>query len=168
MDVTVPDRLTTVTARLARSGFADSAAALALINDLDASDDLVDALAAAADPDLAIASLRRLVDAASDRPRLAAAVARDEGFRGRLTAVLGASAALGAHLARHPDQWHALADETAATTRPSRLGLQDSLRAAVGSSTGRASYDALRVAYRRQLLTLAARDLSGEVEVDDV
>src|SRR4051794_39873114 len=119
MDVTVPDRLTTVTARLARYGFADSAAALALIDDLDASDglvptagdNLVDALAAAADPDLAVASLRRLVDAAADRSRLAAALAGDEGFRSRLAAVLGASAALGEHLARHPDHWHALADE---------------------------------------------------------
>ena len=160
--------MSTVTARLVRHGFADSAAAEALIRDLDAGDDLVSALAAAPDPDLAVSSLRRLVDAASDRSRLGAAIAGDEGFRGRLAAVLGASAALGEHLVRHPDHWHALADETAATARPSRLGLRDTLRSAVGDATGRAAYDALRVAYRRQLLTLAARDLSGELEVDDV
>ena len=168
MDVAAPDRLSTVTARLVRHGFADSTAAAALIDALDAGDELVSALAAAADPDLAVASLRRLIDAVSDRARLAAAIRDDEGFRTRLAAVLGASAALGEHLARHPDHWAALADETAAASRPSRLGLQETLHAAVGSQTGRPAYDALRVAYRRQLLTLAARDLSGAVEVDDV
>jgi glutamate-ammonia-ligase adenylyltransferase len=166
--VAAPDRLSTVTARLVRHGFADSAAASALVDALDAGDDLVNALAAAADPDLAVASLRRLIDAAPDRRKLAAAIDADEGFRTRLAAVLGASAALGEHLARHPEQWSALADETAATARPSRLGLQDALRGAVASATGRPALDALRVAYRRQLLTLAARDLSGAVEVDDV
>ena len=164
----MPDRLSTVTARLVRHGFDDSEAAQSLIRDLDAGDDLVNALAAAADPDLAVASLRRLVDATSDHRRLAATLAADEGFRTRLAAVLGASTALGAHLARHPDHWTALADETAATSRPSRLGLADALRAAVGETSGRQAQDALRVAYRRQLLTLAARDLSGAVEVDDV
>src|SRR4051794_31405556 len=168
MDVAATDRLSTVTARLVRHGFADSTAAAALIEDLAAGDEVVTALAAAADPDLAVASLRRLIDVAPDRRRLAATLADDEGFRNRLAAVLGASAALGEHLARHPDQWTALADETAATARPSRLGLQEALHAAVRSSTGRPAYDALRVAYRRQLLTLAARDLSGAVEVDDV
>ena len=42
------------------------------------------------------------------------------------------------------------------------------LAAAVGDSVGRAAYDALRVAYRRLLLSLAARDLAGDVAVDDV
>jgi glutamate-ammonia-ligase adenylyltransferase len=168
MDVTAPDRMTTVTARLVRHGFADSTAALALINDLDAGEDVVAALAAAADPDLAVASLRRLVDAAPDRAKLAAALAGDEGFRTRLCAVLGTSAALGEHLARHPEQWAALADDGLAASRPTRLGLLRVLADAVGSSSGRAAADALRVAYRRQLLTLAARDLVGAVEVDEV
>ena len=168
MDVAGPDRLSTVTARLVRHGFADSAAAAALIDDLDAGDELVAALAGAADPDLAVASLRRLIEAAPDRSRLAAATRTDESFRARLAAVLGASAALGEHLARHPEHWTALADDGAASSRPSRLGLQQTLHSAVGSATGRPAYDALRVAYRRQLLTLAARDLSGAVEVDDV
>jgi glutamate-ammonia-ligase adenylyltransferase len=168
MDVAAPERLSTVRARLVRHGFADSAGAAALIDALDAGDEVVSALAAAADPDLAVTSLGRLLDAATDRPRLAAAIRDDEGFRTRLAAVLGASAALGEHLARHPEHWTSLADETAAMSRPSRLGLQETLHAAVGSLTGRPAYDALRVAYRRQLLTLAARDLSGAVEVDDV
>jgi glutamate-ammonia-ligase adenylyltransferase len=83
MDVAGPDRLSTVTARLVRHGFADSAAASALIDDLDGGDDLVDALAGAADPDLAVTSLRRLIDAAPDRRKLAAAIDGDAGFRAR-------------------------------------------------------------------------------------
>ncbi len=168
MDVTAPDRMTTVTARLVRHGFADSAAALALISDLDAGDEVVAALAAAADPDLAVASLRRLVEAAPDRAKLARALADNEDFRTRLAAVLGTSAALGEHLARHPEHWAALAADELAASRPTRLGLQRALSDAVGSASGRPAADALRVAYRRQLLTLAARDLSGAVEVDDV
>jgi [glutamine synthetase] adenylyltransferase / [glutamine synthetase]-adenylyl-L-tyrosine phosphorylase len=143
MDVTVPDRMSTVTARLAHDSFA-------------------------ADPDLAASSLQRLLDAAQDRQDLAAAIGRDQAFRDRLTAVLGASAALGEHLARHPDQWHSLADQAAATSRPTRLGLREALATAVGDATGRTAYDALRVAYRRCLLTLAARDLTASVEVDEV
>ncbi len=168
MDVAAPDRLSSATARLVRHGFVDYAAAAALIDALAAGDEVVSALASAADPDLAVASLGRLIEAAPDRVRLAAAIRDDEGFGTRLAAVLGASAALGEHLARHPEHWSALADETAATSRPSRLGLRETLHAAVGSATGRPAYDALRVAYRRQLLTLAARDLSGMVDVDDV
>jgi glutamate-ammonia-ligase adenylyltransferase len=135
--------MSTVTARLAQDSFA-------------------------ADPDLAASSLQRLLDATQDRQELTAAIARDQGFRDRLTAVLGASAALGEHLARHPDQWRSLADEAAATSRPTRLGLREALTTAVGDATGRTAYDALRVAYRRCLLMLAARDLTASIEVDDV
>jgi len=122
----------------------------------------------AADPDLAAASLQRLLDAAPDSRELAEALADGDGFRDRLTAVLGASAALGAHLARHPDHWHVLADDAVVASRPTLLGLRHALAEAVGEQTGRAGYDALRVAYRRCLLTLAARDLTATVEVDDV
>src|SRR5690349_2539720 len=100
MDVTVPDRMSTVTARLAQDSFA-------------------------ADPDLAASSLQRLLDAAQDRQDLAAAIAGDPGFRDRLTAVLGASPALGEHLARHPDQWRSLAAEVTTASRPTRLGLHE-------------------------------------------
>ena len=98
-------RRTTLSGRLARMGFADPAQAERLICgelalDIDGGDaELFEALGAAADPDLALAALARMP---RDRELLAAARA-DPGLRARLTAVLGASAALGDHLARHPD-----------------------------------------------------------------
>jgi glutamate-ammonia-ligase adenylyltransferase len=96
-------RKTTTAARLARLGFADPARAELLIGDLavdggQAEDSLIDALSTAADPDLALAALARLPRDAE----LARALAEDPRLRGRLAAVLGASAALGDHLARHP------------------------------------------------------------------
>ena len=88
-------------------GFADAARAERLVSDdlsLDADGadaDLLAALAAAADPDLALAALARMPRDAE----LAAALRSDPGLRARLTAVLGASAALGDYLARHPGDW---------------------------------------------------------------
>jgi [glutamine synthetase] adenylyltransferase / [glutamine synthetase]-adenylyl-L-tyrosine phosphorylase len=196
--VSVPRR-TTAAARLARLGFADPARAeLLLTGDLamdasQAGDGLIDALATAADPDLALAALARmprdaeLVRALGDDPRL----------RARLAAVLGASAALGDHLARHPEHWRVLsgADDLPA---PEPAQVRAELLAAAGaraedpepvsgqlgdgqsgdgqsgdgqSGIGQAGIDpvaALRVAYRRRLLALTARDLTGEASFDQV
>ena len=107
--MSVPRR-TTVAARLARLGFADPARAELLIADLavegeQAEDALIDALSSAADPDLALAALTRMPRDAE----LARALAEDPLLRARLAAVLGASAALGDHLARHPGDWRVLA-----------------------------------------------------------
>ena len=107
--VSVPRR-TTAAARLARLGFADPARAELLIADLavageQAGDSLIDALSNAADPDLALAALTRMPRDAE----LARALAEDPLLRGRLAAVLGASAALGDHVARHPGHWRVLA-----------------------------------------------------------
>ncbi len=182
--MSVPRRTTTA-ARLARLGFADPARAeLLLTGDLavdasQAGDGLIDALATAADPDLALAALARmprdaaLIRALGDDPRL----------RARLAAVLGASAALGDHLARHPGHWQVLAggDDLPA---PGPAQVRAELLAAVGASpedpepvagtakgAGQPGTDpvaALRVAYRRGLLPLAARDLTGEASFDQV
>jgi glutamate-ammonia-ligase adenylyltransferase len=154
--------------RLVRRGFADPRAAAQHLDGLRLAGDVIDVIADAADPDLAAAAFRRLVDAAPDGRDIVSAVNADGGLRDRLVAVLGASTALGEHLVRHPHQWRALADDTAASTRPSRIGLHDRLHRAVAAVHGRAAYDALRVTYRQQLLVLAARDLTGLVEVDDV
>jgi [glutamine synthetase] adenylyltransferase / [glutamine synthetase]-adenylyl-L-tyrosine phosphorylase len=170
--VTGPERAQTLVTRLARSGFgapSETAAALeqlGLVEQYD--DDVVAALSAAADPDLAATSLARLAGAAPDGHLLIERLRTDSGFRQRLSSVLGASAALGAHLARHPDDWHVLDDDEAASSRPSRLGLQAVLRDAVRDRTGTDARDALRRGYRRLLLVLAARDLAGGLEVDDV
>jgi glutamate-ammonia-ligase adenylyltransferase len=169
--VTGPERAQTLLTRLARGGFGEprqAADALGEIGLGEGDDEVVGSLAAAADPDLAATSLARVVAAATDGPALVDRMRDDEGFRRRLTAMLGGSAALGAHLARHPDDWHVLADGAVAASRPSRLGLQATLCGAVKGHTGAQARDALRRAYRRLLLVLAARDLAGGLAVDDV
>jgi [glutamine synthetase] adenylyltransferase / [glutamine synthetase]-adenylyl-L-tyrosine phosphorylase len=161
--------------RLARSGFADPRAADETLRvlGLDSDADLLSALGETADPDAALSGLARLLEAATDRDQLLATLRRDEGFRQRLLGVVGVSVALGDHLARHPEHWHLLIrpegdDQDMTASRPSRFGLQRTLSDAVGDTTGREARDALRVAYRGCLLTLAARDVCGDVAVDDV
>jgi [glutamine synthetase] adenylyltransferase / [glutamine synthetase]-adenylyl-L-tyrosine phosphorylase len=186
-------RRTTVGAQLARMGFADPARAERLAEGLGLHPDgdgaeLLAAVAAAADPDQALAALDRL----PRDPALAAALRADPVLSRRLTAVLGSSAALGDHLARHPDGWRLLAGGEPLVP-PSAAGLRAALLTAVGADpaaaepvagrlepararqagTGRAgtSQDpviALRVAYRQWLLQLAARDLTGQSTLDEV
>src|SRR5690348_13834054 len=91
-------------------GFADAARAESLfLNDLGTtaaevrSDPLVTAITAAADPDLALAGLARLLGAAGGKDALRTALRAEEDFRDRLTAVLGVSAGLADHLTRHPE-----------------------------------------------------------------
>ena len=83
-----------------------------------------------------------------------------------------ASVALGDHLARHPDHWRVLgsAQDAAARPPPTRAASCSSRSAPTPDRRssrspcldGTAGYDALRVAYRRRLLALAARDLTGD------
>ena len=78
----------------------------------------------------------------------------------RLVRVLGGSAALADHLARHPGDWHELEDADLDLVRPTASALAQVL--------GRATTpDELRRTYRRLLLRLAARDLTGTLRVDD-
>jgi [glutamine synthetase] adenylyltransferase / [glutamine synthetase]-adenylyl-L-tyrosine phosphorylase len=165
----------TLTGQLAAMGFADTERARELLTmdlglDPDGSDArLVEALAAAADPDLALGTLARLAPDAE----LAAALRSDPGLRDRLITVLGVSAALGDHLVRHPADWRALAGP-GALARPSAADLRAGLLTAVGADPdaaepvadrarigGRDPATELRPAYRRRLLHLAARDLTG-------
>jgi glutamate-ammonia-ligase adenylyltransferase len=165
----------TLTGQLAAMGFADTERARELLTmdlglDPDGADAwLVEALATAADPDLALATLARLAPDAE----LTAALRADPGLRDRLVTVLGASAALGDHLVRHPADWRVLAGP-GALARPSAADLRAGLLAAVGADPGAAEPVAdaariggrdpateLRPAYRRRLLHLAARDLTG-------
>jgi len=175
-------RGTTLAGQLAAMGFADTARAQRLLTedlglDTAAGDaDVLAALAAAADPDLALASLARLPHDAE----LRAALHSDPGFRARLIAVLGVSAALGGHLARHPGHWRVLAGPEA-LRRPTAAQIRDEMLSAVGAVPGDhgpvseaarlAGADpatALRVRYRKRLLHLAARDLSGAEDFADV
>ena len=162
---------------LARAGFLDPDRAAQLLTSVGLVPDgpVADALADAADPDVALASLVRIVEAASG-PDLRQHLRADGGFRRRLTGVLGVSSALGEHLVRHPGDWQVLVDDAVLASRPTVLGLQAQLLAAVGAAgpdepardASPATYDALRVAYRRALLTLAARDIAAGLAVEDV
>ena len=164
---------------LVRHGFQDGDAAAAALSALGAAPEwLVPILARTADPDLALAALSRLLEAAPDRDRLWAGLEEDEGTAMRLLSVLGMSVALGDHLVRHPAHWEELTDPTLGSVRPTRQALRADLLAAVGADPDALSpvaelayaeaVDALRVEYRRLLLRLASRDLAHHVGVDDV
>jgi glutamate-ammonia-ligase adenylyltransferase len=181
-------------ARLVRLGFAEPAVAERALNDVglwrdgapvdDGAAQVVGAVADTAEPLLAATALGRLAEAVDDRADLLRALCSGEGLRRRLLGVLGASAALGDHLVAHPTDWHALADDDVVAVRPSLFGLQRQLLDAVGAdpaqplpwgsggARARASgpdvVDALQAAYRRSLLVLAARDVSGAVALEDV
>ncbi len=174
-------RRTTPAGELARLGFADAARAERLLSqdlalDPEGADaDLLASLAAAADPDLALIALSRMTLSGD----LLTALRADAGLRSRLTAVLGASAALGDHLARHPGDWRVLSGPDALRS-PGPAELRADLLMAVGAepdapepaAVPAAAPDcdpaaSLAAAYRRRLLHLAARDLTGAVTVDE-
>jgi glutamate-ammonia-ligase adenylyltransferase len=163
------DRTASSSGRLARAGFADPDIGVARLAELGlATDDVVlDALSLCPDADRALMGLTRLAEAA-DRDALIDALHRSLGFRDRLFAVLGGSAALGEWMARHPGSWTRLWDEEVIVSRPTRYGLQVALDEAVAGLRGREAYDALRIGYRACVLGLAARDLCGDLVVDDV
>jgi len=91
---------TTEKGRLLRLGFVDAAQAEWGLTRLgpEAAEPLVALIARTADPDLSLASLVRLLDAAGEQEggRLLAALVDDEGTAMRLLSVLGASEALAA------------------------------------------------------------------------
>jgi glutamate-ammonia-ligase adenylyltransferase len=147
--------------RLLRYGFTDPAAGERLLeapvlSAVRADPMLLDALGATADPDQAVHALVRLAEALdpAERHTLLDTVTTAKPLRDRLLGVLGASAALGDHLARHPGDWHALVTNESAGLNPGVEEFERGLRAARGP-------DALRVAYRRCLLGIAARDVCG-------
>ncbi|MEV5276681.1 bifunctional [glutamine synthetase] adenylyltransferase/[glutamine synthetase]-adenylyl-L-tyrosine phosphorylase [Streptomyces sp. NPDC051994] len=166
--MTVPGRRSSTFTRLLRHGFTDPSAAERLLEtpELSAvrSDPvLLDALGATADPDLALAGLVRVVAAAQaqdpgERQALLDTLVAAKPLRDRLLGVLGASEALGDHLARHPRDWHALVTYEAADLHPGVAEFERGLAEAVDPVT-------LRVAYRRCLLAIAARDVCGTTDM---
>jgi glutamate-ammonia-ligase adenylyltransferase len=171
-------RRTTLAGRLARLGFADAARAERMVGELRLDDQLIGALGDAADPDLALTGLSRLLASGDGAaPGLRPALQAEPSFARRLAAVLGASAALADHLTRHPGDWHVL-HGAGALRRPAAAELRAELLQVVGAAPGDAEPRAapapgtdpavaLRTAYRRALLHLAARDLTGAVTVDE-
>src|SRR4051812_45630222 len=195
--------------RLARFGFEDGERAARLLSDpalglwdLDRNEPadpeaapVVSALARAGDPDLAVRSLHRLIEALdkadSTGGSAAALLARLRGstlLRARLLSVLGASAGLADHLAAHPGDWTVLDSDGGGlqrgAVRPTAIALERQLLVAVGADPddppwgvrlGKAAPDAsrervgaLRVAYRRAILSLAGRDLGDGLSAEDV
>ena len=178
-------------ASLARFGFADPRLAAELLGPTglgwwhphtgaagDAAAAVVVAtLARADDPDLAVRSLHRLVGAQDDPGVLRTAIGQDAGLRQRLIGVLGASAAFGDHLVSNPREWRLLTEASWCGERPSSEVLRGALLEAVGAPVdeqptwgsggvkaavvGPAAVAALRRAYRRSLLIVAARDVTA-------
>ncbi|WP_338037163.1 bifunctional [glutamine synthetase] adenylyltransferase/[glutamine synthetase]-adenylyl-L-tyrosine phosphorylase [Natronosporangium hydrolyticum] len=103
-------------------------------------------LAGAADPELAQRQLDRLTEALGIDP-----LAEHPEVRSRLLAVLGASSALGDYLVAQPEQWRCLLPD--APPEPPVSG---------------ADVAELRVAYQRSLLRIAADDLTGMVDLEEV
>ncbi|MER5974315.1 bifunctional [glutamine synthetase] adenylyltransferase/[glutamine synthetase]-adenylyl-L-tyrosine phosphorylase [Streptomyces sp. NPDC002055] len=167
--------------RLLRHGFTDPSAAARLLDAPEFSafstdPVLLDALGATADPDLALMGLVRLVEGLALRDEVRAASGENGGptetrtlldtligskpLRDRLLGVLGASEALGDHLSRHPLDWHALVTYESADLHPGVDEFERMLDDARDADT-------LRSAYRRCLLTIAARDVCGTIDVAD-
>ena len=155
-----------------RLGFADAVAAAATVERLGA-DELVAFFGRVGDPDLALRALAELADASSDD--LIEDLVNDEGTAMRLLSVLGASRALGEHLVKHPTHWRVLTDGRLGSTRPTAAALRAELLTAVGADPFAYSpiasveqpENALRVAYRRLLVPLAARDLAHSLAFED-
>ncbi|MFG3382429.1 bifunctional [glutamine synthetase] adenylyltransferase/[glutamine synthetase]-adenylyl-L-tyrosine phosphorylase [Streptomyces sp. NPDC047999] len=164
--MTVPGRRSSTFIRLLRLGFTDPSAAerlLALPEMTPVLGDpvLLDALGGTADPDLALRSLVRVVEAHRDedaRRRFLDTLVTAKPLRDRLLGVLGSSEALGDHLARHPGDWQALLTYESADLHPGVAEFERGLAEAVDPVS-------LRVAYRRCLLAIAARDVCGTTGV---
>ncbi|KAB1980499.1 bifunctional [glutamine synthetase] adenylyltransferase/[glutamine synthetase]-adenylyl-L-tyrosine phosphorylase [Streptomyces triticiradicis] len=164
--MTAPGRRSSTFTRLLRHGFTDPSAAERLLEGAELapvrSDPvLLDALGATADPDLALIGLVRLVEAQDGPPaqrELLDTLIAAKPLRDRLLGVLGASAALGDHLARHPHDWQALVTYEARDLHP---GVEEFERG-LADATDPVS---LRVAYRRCLLSIAARDVCGTTDL---
>ncbi|MFF4499430.1 bifunctional [glutamine synthetase] adenylyltransferase/[glutamine synthetase]-adenylyl-L-tyrosine phosphorylase [Streptomyces sp. NPDC001401] len=164
--MTVPGRRSSTFTRLLRHGFTDPSGAERLLDSVElmpVRDDpvLLDALGATADPDLALLGLVRLLEAQpgpTARRELLDTLIAAKPLRDRLLGVLGASAALADHLTRHPRDWEALVTYEPRDLHP---GVEEFERG-LAEATDPVS---LRVAYRRCLLSIAARDVCGTTDL---
>ena len=132
--MTVSGRRSSTHIRLLRHGFTDPSTAERLLDAPEMttvrSDSLLlDALGATADPDLALRGLVRLVESQDpdERMILLDTLVTAKPLRDRLLGVLGASEALGDHLARHPEDWHALVTYELSDLHPGVEEFEDGL-----------------------------------------
>ncbi len=181
-------RMNSTFTRLPRHGFTDPPAARRLLDALELAgvrgdSVLLDGLGATVDPDLALRGLVRLIEAlpeipeggddkegADSRQALLDTLVTTKPLRDRLLGVLGASEALGDHLARHPQAWHALQTYEPADLHPATPEFEQALAEGVWGEAGAGMPrpDALRVAYRKALLAIAARDVCGSTDITQV
>ncbi len=163
-------RLATTQGTLARRGFVDAAAALATMQDWDAGQEpVLELLSRAADPDLALVGLDRLYDQVLDLPKR---LASSPLLSRHLIMVLGASASLAQHLSAHPQHLDLLDVELekvpAATLRARLLRVTGADPDAAMPVASELTGNALRIAYRGELLRIAARDLCSPEPIEVV
>jgi glutamate-ammonia-ligase adenylyltransferase len=170
-------RTSTTEGALARLGFADPKRAAALLDDrallpLRAAfpdgqlDDLVGVVGDTADPDQGLLGLVRVAEslAAQGDPAdwgisaFARELATDGAGRARVAGVLGASTALVDELVRHPEHW---VDCVGAERQPGEQVRSDLVHAVTEGRGDRTPLDALRIAYRKGLLRIAALDVTA-------
>ena len=164
---------------LARIGFTELDPAVVLLAELDellagkiggvesgivSTVQLLPLFAHAADAD---GALRFLTMLARQSPAETVALLSDVSAADRLVRVLGASAGLADFLLRHPEELSVLALPFSRPLAPEeyRLELEDSV-ASIDPTNEEASWDALRVRYRRHVTQLAAWDLGQAHPLD--
>ena len=160
-------RSTSGTGRLARYGFSDTERAAGLLGSTGLgiwdetaagpadteTEGFLETFGLAADPDLALGQLCRLV--ASAGRELLPALRAGQRLRRRVLALLGVSSALGDYLVANPAEWRALLGEVPSWPEG---------YAGVDIST----VAALRSAYRRTLMRIVVADLTGAYDVEAV
>lgn len=170
---------TTTAGALARLGFREpDRAVVHLATDPLAGavgDDLLAALGAAADPDLALLSLSRIVAVSDDPPAVVQLLNDDPELQQGVVGVLGVSEALADHLVRHPEDLSEMAGQHAVPDRTAMIG---ELLAEVGAESGPGGPVAsgtspdpaavIRRRYRAILLRIARADLVGGAPYDAV
>ncbi len=162
---------------LVRTGIQDSTMAIELVATIQGlscgaidTTAVAESLVSVADPDLALQQFMRILEAASEqqRNRLVRALGADPSNLGRLLQILGLSLGFGEFLVRHPE-CDAILDSDALAEPP--VGMRDRIMQSVdadphsvlpiASGNSDSVLNSLRIAYRRELLAIASRDLSG-------
>lgn len=171
----------TLAARLRRAGVTNIARAEKNLADIIemtgvSIEDPAHAVSYLADPDAGLLQLLRLAEAARDSGHLDALLAlRDTAAGAKLGVLLGGSTALGDFLIRHPEfvadfsTWN---DDDSFANVDMRAALLEAVGADPASATpvaqisGDEGVAAMRVAYRRQLVRIAAHDLYAQTPTD--
>ena len=179
MSIESDGRAHSAISRLIKLGFSDPHRAAARLTEyprLLEHAQFLDEIALAADPDAALASTLTWIDAADERT--VALWLDDAGLRARWLLVTGASSAFSEFLIKHPREALHLVDGGLWQQSATRSELVARVLQAVGAvwTDGRwlapaddeATLNALRIAYKREVIAIAARDLSGASALEQV